>query len=168
MTVLWRLIEKLALKFGLKKRGIFNKIPFYIKRSMEISGKGLLQFDQETSSLISNQTYHRTNMFSPYQPSFFYESDYECICIMINGKTCSVPLNILSSVESNVRALVLLNLLNSLRKRDKSLFPTRLINSIKHEHSCKILYETAKKFAGDHKAARNRQDSTIKTNMKHK
>ena len=65
---------------------------------MEISGKGLLHFDPETSSLIGNQTYHRTNMFSPYQPNSCYESDYECICIMINGKTCSVPLNILSNV----------------------------------------------------------------------
>ena len=65
---------------------------------MEISGKGLLHFDQETSSLIGNQTYHRTNMFSPYQPNSCYESDYECICIMNNSKTCSVPLNILSSV----------------------------------------------------------------------
>ena len=64
---------------------------------MEISGKGLLHFDLETSSLIGNQTYHRTNMFSPYQPNSCYEPDYECICIMINGKTCSVPLNILSS-----------------------------------------------------------------------
>ena len=70
------------------------------KSSMEISGKGLLHFDQETSSLIGNQTYHRTNMFSPYQHNSktCYESEYECICIMINGKTCSVPLNILSSV----------------------------------------------------------------------
>ena len=65
---------------------------------MEISGKGFLHFDKETSSLIGNQTYHRTNMFSPYQPNSCYESDYECIYIMINGKTCSVPLNILSSV----------------------------------------------------------------------
>ena len=65
---------------------------------MEISGKGLLHFDHETSSLIGNQTYYRTNLFSPYQPISCYESDYECICIMINGKTCSVPLNILSSV----------------------------------------------------------------------
>ena len=65
---------------------------------MEISGKGLPHFDQETSSLIGNQTYHRTNMFSPYQPNSCYEADYECICIMINGKICSVPLNILSSV----------------------------------------------------------------------
>ena len=69
---------------------------------MEISGKGLLKFDQETSSLIGNQTYHRTKMFSPYQPNSCYESDYECICIMINGKTCSVPLNILSSVYSRL------------------------------------------------------------------
>ena len=65
---------------------------------MEISEKGLLHFDQETSSLIGNQTYLRINMFLPYQPNSCYESDYECICIMINGKTCSVPLNILSSV----------------------------------------------------------------------
>ena len=65
---------------------------------MEISEKGLLHFDQEASSLIGNQTYHRTNMFSPYQPNSCFESDYECICIMINGKTRSVPLNILSSV----------------------------------------------------------------------
>ena len=65
---------------------------------MEISGKGLLHFDQETASLIGNQTYHRTNMFSPDQPNYSLESDYECICIMSNGKTCSVPLNILSSV----------------------------------------------------------------------
>ena len=65
---------------------------------MEISGKGLHQFDQDTSSLIRNQIYHRTKMFSPYQPNSCYESDYECICIMINGKTCSVPLNILSIV----------------------------------------------------------------------
>ena len=65
---------------------------------MEISGKGLLHFDQETLSLVGNQTFHRTNMFWPYQTNFCYESDYECSCIMINGKTCSVPLHILSSV----------------------------------------------------------------------
>ena len=65
---------------------------------MEISGKDLLHFDQETASLIGNQTYHRTIMFSPYQPNSCYESDYERICIVTNGKTCSVPLNILSSV----------------------------------------------------------------------
>ena len=66
---------------------------------MEISGKGLLNFDQETLFLIGNQTDHRANMFSPYQPNSCYESDHECSCIMINGKTCSVPLNILSSVH---------------------------------------------------------------------
>ena len=98
MTVLLCLIKKIALKFGFEKRGTFNKFHFYIKSSMEISGKGLLNFDQETSSLIGNQTYHGINVFSPYQPSSCYESDYGCICIMINGKICSVPLNILSSV----------------------------------------------------------------------
>ena len=65
---------------------------------MVISGKGLLHFYQETSSLMGSQAYHRTNMFLPYESSSHYESDYECICIY--GKTCSVPLNILSSVCS--------------------------------------------------------------------
>ena len=65
---------------------------------MEISGKGLLHFYQETSSLMGYQAIHRTNMFLPYESNFCYESDYECICIVSNGKTCSVPLNIFSSV----------------------------------------------------------------------
>ena len=98
MTVLWRLIERIALKLGFEKGVFLTKFHFYIKRSMEISGKPLLHFDQETSSLIGNQTYQGTKMFSPYQPNSCYESDYECICIMINGKRCSVPLNILTSV----------------------------------------------------------------------
>ena len=68
---------------------------------MEINGKGLLHFDQETSSFIGYQTNHRTNMFSAYQPNSNYETDYECICIMISGKTCSVPLNILSSAVAS-------------------------------------------------------------------
>ena len=45
-------------------------------------------------------------MSSPYQPNSCYESDYECICIMINGKTCSVPLNILSSVVGPQRIIL--------------------------------------------------------------
>ena len=72
---------------------------------MEISGKGLLHFDQETSSLIGNQTVQWTNMFLTYQANSCYASDYECICIMINGKTCSVPLNILSSLRSARRTV---------------------------------------------------------------
>ena len=55
--------------------------------------------------------------------------------------------NILKS-ESNIPAPVLLNLLNLLGKSVKMLgkhfifsSPICLINSIKHEHSCKILYE---------------------------
>ena len=82
----------------LKKGVLSTKFHFYIMRSMEISGKGLFHFDPETSSLIGNQTYHRTNISSPYLPNSCYELDYECICIKINGKTCGVPLNILSSV----------------------------------------------------------------------
>ena len=92
------MIEKIVLKFGFVKRVFLTKFNFYIKQSMEISGKCLLHFDQETLSLIGNQTYNRTNMISPYQPNSCYESDFECSCIMINGETCIVPLNILSSV----------------------------------------------------------------------
>ena len=99
MTVLWCLIEKKSPYNLVLKKGVFlTKFHFYLKRSMDISEKGLLHFDQEASSLIGKQTYHRTNMFSPYQPNSCFESDYECICFMINGKTHSVPLNILSSV----------------------------------------------------------------------
>ena len=65
---------------------------------MDISGKGWLHFCQETSSLVDNQTYHTTNMFLPHWSNSYYESDYECNCIVINGNTRSVPLNILSSV----------------------------------------------------------------------
>ena len=66
---------------------------------MDISGKGLLHFYQQASSLIGNQTNHRTNMCLPYYSNSRYESDYACICIVINGKIRSVPLNILSSVQ---------------------------------------------------------------------
>ena len=60
------LIEKFVIKIGFEKRGILTIIQFYIKRSMEISGKGLLYFYQQASSLIGNQTYQRTNMCLPY------------------------------------------------------------------------------------------------------
>ena len=39
-------------------------------------------------------------MFLPSLLNSRYESDYECICIVVNGKICSVPLNILSSVHT--------------------------------------------------------------------
>ena len=96
--VLWYLIEKIVFNLVLKEWVFLTKFYCCINRSREISGKGLLHFYQETSSLIGNQAYHRTSMFSPYLSNFCYESDYECICIAINGKTYSVPLNILSSV----------------------------------------------------------------------
>ena len=65
--------EKNYLKNLVLKKGYFlTKFHFYIKRSMEISAKGLLHFDQETLSLIGSQTYHRTNMLSPYQPNYCY------------------------------------------------------------------------------------------------
>ena len=66
MMLLWCLIGKFVLKFGFEKRVFLTKIYFYIKRSMEISGKGLLHFYQQASSLIGNHTNHRTNMFLLY------------------------------------------------------------------------------------------------------
>ena len=66
MIVLWCLIEEMSLSLVLKQRVFLTKFHFYIERSMEISERGWLYFYQETSSLIGNQTYHRTNMFSPH------------------------------------------------------------------------------------------------------
>ena len=71
---------------------------------MEISRKGLLHFYQQTSSSMGTQTNHRTNMFLPYSSNTSYVSDYECICIVTNGKTGSVPLNVLSSVVYQTRS----------------------------------------------------------------
>ena len=102
MMVLWYFLQKMSLNFVLKKGVFLTKFHFYtIKHSIKISGKGLLHFYQETSSLIHSQTNHRANMFSPYWSNSCYEWDFVCICIVINGKTCSVPLNILSSVLAN-------------------------------------------------------------------
>ena len=91
-------IKVIDLNVGFEKRVFFNKIPFLHKTFHNISGKILLLFHQQASSLYGRQTYHRTNSFLPYKYSSCYESDYECICIAINGKTSSVPLNILSNV----------------------------------------------------------------------
>ena len=68
---------------------------------MEIPGKGLQNFHHQASSLIGNQAKHRANNnnnYLPYLSNSCYESDHECICIVINGKIRSVPLNIFSSV----------------------------------------------------------------------
>ena len=67
---------------------------------MEISGKGLPHLYQQASSLIGNQTNHTRNIFLPYLSNSRYEAHYKCICIVIDGKIRSVPLNILSSVLS--------------------------------------------------------------------
>ena len=79
---------KIRLKIWFWKKGYFflTKFHFYIKHSMEISGKGCLHFHQQASSLIGYQTNHRTSMFLPYYSNSCYESAYECICIVINGK----------------------------------------------------------------------------------
>ena len=60
------LIENIVFKFIFEKEVFLAKFHFYIKRSMDIPGKGVLHFHHKTPSLISNQTYHRTNMFLPY------------------------------------------------------------------------------------------------------
>ena len=44
MMLLWCLTEKIVLKFGFEKGYFLTKFHFYIKRSLEISGKGLLHF----------------------------------------------------------------------------------------------------------------------------
>ena len=53
----------------LKKGAFLTKFHFYIKHSMEISGKGLLHFYQETSSLMGSQANHRTNMLCLMNPT---------------------------------------------------------------------------------------------------
>ena len=64
--LLWCLIEKFVLKFGFQK-GVFflTKTHFYIKRFVEIYGKGLLHFYKQASSLIGSQTNHMTNIINP-------------------------------------------------------------------------------------------------------
>ena len=57
------LIVKNVLKLVLKKGVFLTKLYFFIKRSMEISGKGLLNIFQQISSLMGNQTNHMTNVF---------------------------------------------------------------------------------------------------------
>ena len=54
MMVLWCLIENVFFNLVLKKGVSLTKFHFYIKRSMEISGKGLLHFHQESSFLVRN------------------------------------------------------------------------------------------------------------------
>ena len=90
--------------------GVFlTKFHFYKKRSMEIPGKGLNHFYYQASFLKGYQANHRTNMFLSYKSNSPNESDHECICIVINGKICSVPLNILSSVVQYNKPLWLLS-----------------------------------------------------------
>ena len=91
--VLWCLIEKVVFKFGFEKRGIFKKISFLHKAFHGDFWKRLLHFHQESSSFISNLTNHRTNMCLPGKSNSCFESDDECIGIVINGKTRSVPSN---------------------------------------------------------------------------
>ena len=61
---------------------------------MEMSGKGLLHSYEQASPLMGHQPNNRTSMF--YRIKL---TAYACICIVINDKTCSVPLNILNSAD---------------------------------------------------------------------
>ena len=54
IIVSWCWIEKMSLNVVLKKGVFLTKFHFYIKSSMDISGKGLLHLYQETSSLIGS------------------------------------------------------------------------------------------------------------------
>ena len=66
MMLLCCLIEKFILKIGFEKGVFLKKSHFYIKHSMEISGKGLRHFYNQASSLIGNQTNQGANMILPY------------------------------------------------------------------------------------------------------
>ena len=67
-----------------------------MESSTEISGKGLQHSYQQASSLIGQQTTQDKHVLN--YKTISLESDYECICTMIIGKTRSVPLNTMSSV----------------------------------------------------------------------
>ena len=90
---------KIHLKIKFWKRVLLTKFHFYIKRFMEISGKGLL-FYQQASSLIGNQTCHRTNMYFLINPTLAMNQNMRAFVLWSIAKHvhCSVPLNILSSV----------------------------------------------------------------------
>ena len=66
-------------------------------------------------------------MFLPYKSNSCYESDYECICIVINGKTRSVPLNNLRSVYLLTDSLKFISMINHHRSmglgRDRTRHP---------------------------------------------
>ena len=44
---LWYMFENLVLKYGFEKGVFLTKFHFYIKRSMDISGKGLFYLYQQ-------------------------------------------------------------------------------------------------------------------------
>ena len=133
MMLLWCLIEKFVLKFGFEKRGIFTKFHFYIKRSMEISGKRFLHFYQQASSLIGNRPNHRTNMVLPYYSNSCYESDYERICIVINGKIRSVTLNIFSSVYAFPKIYLKIKMSDFEAKNEKNIYKYTRPDILQHQ-----------------------------------
>ena len=91
--ILWCFVELFVLKFDFEKWDIF----FYIIQFLRIFLlRGLLHNNyQQASSLMGHQTNHSTSMFLSYKTNL----SLEYICIVINGKILSFPLNMLSSVH---------------------------------------------------------------------
>ena len=96
MILLWPLIENFVLKFGCEKIGILNKIQVLHKALHGDYWKRIaFIFYQQASSLICNQTNHRTNICLPYTPANF-------VC---GGFTVSM-LSVRPSIRPSVRASV--------------------------------------------------------------
>ena len=99
MILLWCLIVKIVLKFGFEKR-VFNKISFLQKEFHEDFWNGIASFLSTIIIFVGLPKSSQNKHVLPYYSNFPYLSVYESICIVTKGKTRSVPLNILSSVNS--------------------------------------------------------------------
>ena len=53
---------------------------------------GLLHSYKQASSLVGHQTNRKTNRFYFFISNSRCKSDYACICMVVKGKACSVPL----------------------------------------------------------------------------
>ena len=93
-TLLLCLIKIFDLKFGFVK-WYFIQFHFYTKRSTDNSRGIITTF---VSTLMGHQINHMTNIFLSYKTKSCHESDYECICIVINGNTRRFGSSLLSSV----------------------------------------------------------------------
>ena len=99
--MLWCLIDKIIFNFGFEKGVFLTKFHSYMKGSMDNSGTGLLHFIKK-HNVDRKPNYSQDKHDFALLIHFRFESDYECICFVINDKTRSVPLTILSSALTNV------------------------------------------------------------------